>query len=129
MTAIKRIDLPELVPPTGYSHVVVNRGTAYISGVAATAKDGTIVGVDEPVVQVEQTLRNLRTALSAVGAGPENLLQWTVYLTGPEHIAAWQQVRGDFVGDNRPAGTLLIVSGLAHPDLIIEVDAVAAVDD
>ena len=129
MTTIERIDLPELVPPTGYSHVVVNRGTAYISGVAATDADGTIVGVNEPVVQVEQTLRNLRTALSAVRAGPEHILRWTVYLTGYEHIPAWQQVRGDFVGDHRPAGTLLIVSGLAHPDLIIEVDAIAVVGD
>ena len=129
MTNIERIDLPELVPPTGYSHVVVNRGTAYISGVAATDRDGRIVGVNDPAAQVEQTLRNLRTALSAVGAGPEHLLRWTVYLTGEEHIPAWQQVRGDFSGDYRPAGTLLIVSGLAHPDLIIEVDAVAAVDD
>ncbi len=130
MVDIERFDSPDLFPPTGYSHVVRSGNTAYIAGAAALDVEGNIVGANDPEAQIEQTFRNLESALATVGADLSNLVKWTVYLTDEAYIPAWRTVRSRYIGDDiRPAGALLIISGLALPDLIVEVECVAVLDD
>ena len=60
--------------------------------------------------------------------GIENLVKVTVYLTGPEHIDGWRAAQKDAFGDVVPASTLLIISALARPEFLVEVEAIAAID-
>jgi enamine deaminase RidA (YjgF/YER057c/UK114 family) len=124
---IERIDPVDLAPPSGYAYVVKAGDTVYLSGVAGIAADGSIVGEADPSAQVEQAIHNLRTSLRSVGAGLEHLVRWTVYLTDPAYIPAWQEVRSRHIGVHRPAGTLIIVAGLALPGLMVEIDGIAVV--
>ena len=129
MPNIERIDSPDLAPPTGYSHVVRSGNTAWIAGVAGMDVDGNIVGMDDPEAQIEQTFQNLRTALATVDADLSNVVKWTVYLTDAAYIPAWRNVRSKHVTDDiRPAGTLLIIAGLARAGMIVEIEAVALLD-
>ena len=129
MPNIERIDSPDLAPPTGYSHVVRSGNTAWIAGAAGMDVDGNIVGMDDPEAQIEQTFQNLRTALATVDADLSNVVKWTVYLTDAAYIPAWRNVRSKHVTDDiRPAGTLLIIAGLARAGMIVEIEAVALLD-
>jgi enamine deaminase RidA (YjgF/YER057c/UK114 family) len=129
MPEIERIDSPDLHPPSGYSHAVRYGNVAYIAGAASLDIDGNVVGVDDPEAQVQQTLENLKIALAAVGANLSNLVKWTVYLTDESYIPAWRRVRSRFIAEDvRPAGALLIISGLARPELIVEVEGIAIID-
>ena len=129
MPNIERIDSPDLAPPTGYSHVVRSGNTAWIAGAAGMDVDGNIVGMDDPEAQIEQTFQNLRTALATVDADLSNVVKWTVYLTDAAYIPAWRNVRSKHVTDDiRPAGTLLIIAGLARAGMVVEIEAVALLD-
>jgi 2-iminobutanoate/2-iminopropanoate deaminase len=71
----------------------------------------------------------LKFALAAVGANLSNLVKWTVYLTDESYIPTSRRVRSRFIADDaRPAGALLIISGLARPELIVEVEGIAIID-
>ena len=127
MAPIERIDTPDLYPPTGYSHVVRHGNTAYIAGAAGIDREGNFS--DDPEEQIRTTIENLEVALATVGADLSNLVKWTIYLTSTEHIGAWRNVRSTYIGDDiRPAGALLIIDALALPGLIVEIEAIAALD-
>ena len=116
-------------PPLGnYSHTVnVPPGASWlvISGQVGVDKNGKIArGVEK---QTERVFRNILAALKASGMGKEDLVKITVYRTDSRYVEAFRngrdKVMGDMVG---PTSTLLIVNGLASPDLFVEVEAVAA---
>jgi enamine deaminase RidA (YjgF/YER057c/UK114 family) len=91
--------------------------------------EGNIVGIGDIAAQTEQVLRNLRTALAAASAGPEHVVKWNVLVVdgqdfGPGY-AAFQRVWGD--QPNPPVITAAVVKGLAHPDFLVEMDAIAVV--
>ena len=90
---------------------------------------GAIVGVGDMRAQAEQVLANLQTALAAGGAGLEHVIKWNVYVVAGQPpqpaFEVFQRVWGD--RPNPPAITLLFVAALAHPDFLLEIDAVAAV--
>jgi enamine deaminase RidA (YjgF/YER057c/UK114 family) len=115
-----------------FSNVAVVSGsvrTIYIGGQDAIDGEGSIVGIGDIGAQTEQVLRNLRTALEAAGAGPEHVVKWNVLiLEGQdfrEGYAAFQRVWGD--RPNPPVITAAVVKGLAHPDFLVEMDAIAVV--
>jgi enamine deaminase RidA (YjgF/YER057c/UK114 family) len=89
---------------------------------------GTSASVISPR-RPEQVLRNLRTALSAAGARPEHVVKWNVLIVEGQDFAsgyaAFQRVWGD--RPNPPVITAAVVKGLAHPDFLVEMDAIAAV--
>jgi enamine deaminase RidA (YjgF/YER057c/UK114 family) len=117
-----------------FSNVAVVSGsvrTIYIGGQDAVDAEGNIVGIGDIAAQTEQVLRNLRTALAAAGAGPEHVVKWNVLIVdgqdfGPGY-AAFQRVWGD--QPNPPVITAAVVKGLAHPDFLVEMDAIAVVPD
>src|SRR5713226_374029 len=77
-------------------------------------------------VQAEQCWRNVKAVLAAAGMGVENLVKCTHFLTRAEDVATYGKVRARQLGEARPASTLLVVSALARPGLLVEVEAVAA---
>jgi enamine deaminase RidA (YjgF/YER057c/UK114 family) len=115
-----------------FSNVAVVSGnvrTIYIGGQDAFDAQGNIVGIGDIAAQTEQVLRNLRTALEAAGAGPEHVVKWNVFILDGQDFAAgyaaFQRVWGD--SPNPPVITAAVVKGLAHPDFLVEMDAIAVV--
>lgn len=115
-----------------FSNVVVVSGavrTIYIGGQDAIDGEGRIVGVGDLATQTEQVLRNLRTALEAVGAGPEHVVKWNVLVVEGQDFGvgftAFQRVWG--APAHPPVITAAVVKGLAHPDFLVEMDAIAVV--
>lgn len=103
--------------------------TIYIGGQDAVDAQGTIVGKGDLAAQTHQVLRNLRNALTAAGAGPEHIIKWNVYLLQGQSLqagfAAFQQFWGE--RPHPPIITSAFVSELAHPDFLVEIDAIAVV--
>lgn len=116
-----------MAPGTGYSHGIELPPQArllYIAGQLGVTGDGKFAaGI---AGQAEQAWRNLGTVLQAAGMGYENLIKVTHFLVRREDIAAYREVRAKFLGKHAPASTLLVISALARPEALIEVEAVAA---
>jgi enamine deaminase RidA (YjgF/YER057c/UK114 family) len=115
-----------------FTNVVVVEGnvkTVHIGGQDAINASGEIVGKGDIVAQVEQILANVRAALEAGGARPEHIIKWNLYVVEgqslQEGFAAFQNAWPET--PNPPAITMAFVSGLAHPDFLVEMDAVAVV--
>lgn len=115
-----------------FSNVAIVSGpvrTIYVGGQDAIDAEGRIVGVGDLAAQTEQVLRNLRTALTAAGAGPEHVVKWNVLVVEGQDFgvgfAAFQRVWG--IPQNPPVITAAVVKGLAHPDFLVEMDAIAVV--
>ena len=115
-----------------FTNVVVveeNVKTVHIGGQDALNASGEIIGKGDFVAQIEQILANLRAALAAGGAEPEHIIKWNIYVVEGQPLQAgfaafqnaWPQT------PNPPAITVVFVSGLAHPDFLVEMDAVAVV--
>src|SRR4029450_12620483 len=115
-----------------FSNVAVVSGrvrTIYVGGQDAIDGDGNIVGIGALAAQTEQVLRNLHTALAAAGAEPEHVVKWNVFIVDAQAsragYAAFQRVWG--ARPNPPVITAAVVKGLAHPDFLVEIDAIAVV--
>jgi enamine deaminase RidA (YjgF/YER057c/UK114 family) len=100
----------------------------YISGQVAWDEQGNIVGKNDIVAQARQVFANLRRVLHAAGGDVEHLLKITTYLTTLEHFPAVVQARQTFLPGELPASTLIIVSGLFHPDFLLEIDGIAVIE-
>jgi enamine deaminase RidA (YjgF/YER057c/UK114 family) len=117
-----------------YSQAVVAKGnvkSVYVGGQNAVDTSGNVVGVDNVKVQAEQIFKNLETALAAGGAKLDDVVKWNIYVVQGQPpqpaFEVFQRVWGD--RPNPPLITLLFVSGLAHPDYLMEIDAVAVVPE
>ena len=127
---VKRYDVNGVRSPGGrFSHVGEigpNARLFHLAGQTGTGPDGTIgEGIEE---QAALVYRNIATVLNECGLGLENLVKVTVFLTSPDYIDAWRAAQKEAFGDVVPASTLLIVSRLARPELLVEVEAIAAKD-
>jgi reactive intermediate/imine deaminase len=124
--AIERIRLAQLLPEpiSHYTDAVRAGDTIWVSGLLALGRDGELVGGDDPVAQTDQILRTLGLILDHVGAGFDGVVKVTVYLLDIRHRAPINDVRRRYFGDVRPASTLVEVSALAHPDALVEIEAV-----
>ncbi len=124
---VKHINPPSLHKPTGYTHVVEVTGgrTLYISGQIALDQTGAIVGAGDLRAQTRQVFENLKTALEASGATFEHVAKVTVFMTDASQVQIYRDVRDDYMKDPLPVSTLVQVSRLARPELMIEIEAVA----
>lgn len=119
---------PELVEPLShYSDAIKSQGFLYVSGCVALDRDGNVVGVDDVDAQVRQVFDNLGAVLRAGGAGFADVVKLTVYLTDINDRPALTEPRMRLFGDHRPASTLVEVSALALPELLVEIEAIAEV--
>jgi enamine deaminase RidA (YjgF/YER057c/UK114 family) len=103
--------------------------TIYIGGQDSVDKSGKIVGKGDIKAQTEQVFENLQTALAAAGAGLEHVVKWNLYLVQGQPIQPGFEVFQRVWGrrPNPPTITMAYVAGLANPDFLLEIDAVAVV--
>ena len=116
-----------LSTPTGYSHVAEVSGgrTIYVAGQVAFDKSGSLVGKGDFAAQAIQVFENLKLALAAVGATFDNVVKVNTYVLDMSQIQTLREIRAKYYGKNAPASTLVEIRKLAHPDLLIEIEAIA----
>jgi len=124
----QRINPTTLSKPTGYSHVVKVGNIVYLAGQVALKPDGTIAGPGDPRAQTEQVYRNIQAALTSVGATLKDLVKTTTFVTSPDYISAIREVRVRYLPDEPPASTLVVVSRLAQPEFLVEIEGIAHLD-
>ena len=131
MDLIRRTNPPALSKPTGYTHVIeVNRGrTVYIAGQVSFDRSGSLVGKGDFAAQTGQVMENVKAALAAVGATFDNVVKINTYVTDMSQLPVLREIRSRYYGANPPASTLVQVVALAHPDLMIEVEAIAVIPE
>lgn len=98
--------------------------TVWASGLLAVDRAGTLVGGPDVIAQAEQVFRNLAVVLEHVGAHFSDIVKVVVYLTRIEDRERLDKVRRRHFGPARPASTLVEVSRLAHPEALVEIDAI-----
>ena len=105
--------------------------TIYIGGQDAVDATGAIVGKGDIKAQVEQVFKNLQTALKASDAELEHIIKWNIYIVQGQPLRpafeVFQQIWGG--RPNPPAITVMFVAGLANPDFLVEMDAIAVIPD
>ena len=129
---VKRTNPPMLSTPTGYTHVVEVAGpvkTIYVSGQIALDRNGAVVGAGDMKAQAEQVFKNLQAALDAAGAKFGDVVKMNMYTTDIAQIQAIRDARGRYFGDVTPASTLVQVVHLARPELMLEIEVIAAVPE
>lgn len=112
----------------GYSHGIELPPQArilYCAGQLGVKADGSFAS-DEIRGQAEQAWRNVGAVLQSAGMGYENIVKLTHYLVRREDIAAYREVRAQFLGKLAPASTLVVIDGLARAEALIEVEVIAA---
>ena len=127
---LKRTNPPLLSAPTGYTHVVevaAGAKTIYIAGQVAFDESRKVVGAGDMAAQTEQVFRNLQAALGAAGATFADVVKMTTYVTDMGQAPVIRAVRARYFGETLPASTLVGVTALAHPDLMVEIEVIAAV--
>lgn len=119
-----RLD-PDPYEPFRLSQGIRVGGLLFVSGQAALAEDGTIVGAGDFDLQAEQTFRNLQRVLEAGGSSLAEVVKVTIYLTDMSNFPKIVELRGRWFTPPWPADTIVEVSALALPELQIEIEAVA----
>ncbi|HEX2385937.1 MAG TPA: RidA family protein [Candidatus Binatia bacterium] len=115
-------------PRPRYSHGIVAEGgrLLFIAGQTAVDKDGNVVGKGDIEAQTQQVYKNLTAVLEEAGASFNNLVMTTTYIVDRKYREGYNKVRMQYYKQNSPTSTLVIISGLAHPDYLIEINAIAA---
>ena len=109
----------------GYSHVAKAGNTVYIAGQIALDVDGNLVGKGNIEAQTLQVYANLQAILEELGSSLDDIVKMTTYLIDRSQLETFRRVRDRFFSDPFPPNTLLFVSGLAQPDYLVEIEAVA----
>ncbi len=108
-----------------YSHAAAIGPTVYIAGQVSLDISGELVGRGDPLAQVRQVFANLEAILHELGGGFGSVVKYKTYLTDPDHLPAFRLVRDEVLGRPIPVNTLVFVSGLANPDYLVEIEAIA----
>ncbi|HYI26728.1 MAG TPA: RidA family protein [Bradyrhizobium sp.] len=124
-----------LPPPVGYSHIAkVNKGTMiYLAGQVSSDASGKLVGEGNFEAQAEQVFSNVKIAVEADGGTMADIVKMNIYLVAEvsqDEVPKMRAIRDRYVNTKKPpASTLVVVSRLARPGWLIEIEAIAALDD
>ena len=110
----------------GYSRVVRAGSTAYVAGCTAVGPDGALVGGDDAYAQARQACTNVLAALAQAGMGAEAVVQTRIYVTDISRWEAIGRAHAEAFGAAAPVATMVEVSGLSDPRMLVEIEAVAS---
>ncbi|WP_414469895.1 RidA family protein [Methanobacterium sp. ACI-7] len=113
--------------------VIVPAGikTIFIGGQDSINESGEIIGKGDIKKQTEQVLNNIKIALKSAGAGIENIIKWNIYIVQGNDPGPAFEISHKIIGkiENPPAITVVFVSSLVNPDFLVEIDAIAVVNE
>ncbi|MFQ5837940.1 MAG: RidA family protein [Thermoplasmata archaeon] len=112
----------------GYSRAIVAGNLVEVSGTTATDSAGNVVAEGDAYLQTRRAIENVLAALRKAGAGVENVVRTRLYVTD---ITGWQEygkAHQEFFGKTRPATTMIEVSRLIHPEMLVEIEATAILE-
>lgn len=123
---------PETIskPFSNYAHVVTVEGAkklVFCAGQVAADMDGNVLPPDEFEAQTKMVMKNLANALAAGGAKLSDVTKVTIYICNPHDVPKARGILHDYFGKHPPASTLCILRGLANPNFLLEIEAIAAV--
>lgn len=123
----------EIIIPTnvhqarGYSHAIKVGNIIYVSGQVGMGEDNKVAAGGFEA-QAKQALENLKRVLEASGACFKDIVKLNTYVTTMEFMPVYRELRRSYFGDHYPASTLIQVAGLALPEFLIEIEAIAVVE-
>ena len=125
------INPPDVAAPPGglYNHVVKVGNTVYIAGQVPRGLEGRAIHVGDPVAQIRVVWANLEKAVKAAGGSLKDIVKTTTYVVGAENVGKIRAARHELLpADGRPTSTTVVVAGLADPEFLVEVEAIAVID-
>jgi len=114
-------------PLIGFSRAVRVGDTVYVSGTVAWGDDGNLVGAGDTYAQAKQAIRNIERALAQAGASLNDVVRTRIYVTDISRLDEAARAHGEAFGEVRPASTMVEVSALAEPEMLVEIEAIAVV--
>jgi len=116
-------------PRPRYSQGILAEGgkLLFIAGQTGSDKEGNVVGKGDIEAQTHQVFKNLSAVLKDVGGSLDNLVMTTTYITDRKYREGYNRVRQQYYKKNSPTSTLVIVTGLANPDYLIEINGIAVI--
>jgi enamine deaminase RidA (YjgF/YER057c/UK114 family) len=114
-------------PIYGYSRAVRVGDVVHVAGTVAWGDDGTVIGAGDMYVQAKQAIRNIETALKEAGSSLRDVVRTRAFITEFALFGELTRAHGEAFGEIRPAATMVVVSGLATPEMLVEIEADAII--
>lgn len=114
-------------PVYGYSRAVRVGDVVHVAGTVAWGDDGTVIGAGDMYVQAKQAIRNIEAALKEAGSSLRDVVRTRAFITDVALFAELTRAHGEAFAEIRPAATMVEVSGLATPEMLVEIEADAII--